>query len=299
MILLTGAAGKTGKAILNRLVPHGVRVRSLVRTAQQAEEIKRIGSSEVIIGNLRDQESLNRALDNIHKIYFICPNMTPDELEIGETLIRLAREHSVSRFVYHSVLHPQVEAMPHHWQKMRVEEKLFESGLDFTILQPCAYMQNILANWKSIEEDGTYAVPYAPSARISMVDLEDIAAAAEVVLTQLNHSSAIYELAGPEALSQLEVAEVLATELGKPVRAVAIDRAVWEENARLSGLDERSIKTLLLMFEYYENYNLAGNANILSYLIKKPATFFSDFVHRINTTDQRNRVNAIYSEKKD
>lgn len=299
MILLTGAAGKTGKAILNRLVLHGVRVRSLVRTARQAEEIKRMGSSEVIIGDLRDQESLTRALDGIGKLYFICPNMTPDELEIGKTLIRLTREHSVSRFVYHSVLHPQIEAMPHHWQKMRVEEKLFESGLNFTILQPCAYMQNILANWKSIEEDGSYAVPYATSTRISMVDLEDIAAAAEVVLTQLNHSNAIYELAGPQALSQLEVAEVLSAELGKPVHSVAIDRAVWEKNARLSGLDERSIETLLLMFEYYENFNLAGNTNILSYLIKKPATTFSEFVHRINTTDQRNRVNGKYSEKKE
>jgi len=299
VILLTGAAGKTGKAILNRLVPHGVRVRSLVRNEKQAQEIRYLGSKEVAIADLRDPQALSRAMEGVSRIYYICPNMAPDELEIGEILIRLAREHRVSRFVYHSVLHPHVEAMPHHWQKMRVEEKLFESGLDFTILQPCAYMQNILANWKSIEEEGTYAVPYATSARISMVDLEDIAAVAEVVLTQLNHSNAIYELAGPEALSQVEVAEVLSTELGKPVRSVAIDRAIWEKNARLSGLDEKSITTLLQMFEYYEKYNLAGNANILSYLIKRPATHFSEFIRRFNTSDQRIRVNGNHSENKE
>ena len=61
--------------------------------------------------------------------------------------IRAAQSAGVERFVYHSVLHPQVEIMAHHWQKMRVEEQLFESGLSFTILQPAAYMQNVLAGW--------------------------------------------------------------------------------------------------------------------------------------------------------
>jgi len=220
MILLTGAAGKTGKAILNTLVPHGVQVRSLVRNTQQAEEIKKIGSSEIVIGDLRDSNSLAKAMIGIKKIYYICPNMAPDELEIGQNLIHLARKYGVTRFVYHSVLHPQAEDMPHHWQKLRMEEQLFKSGLDFTILQPCAYMQNTLANWQTIVENGVYTIPYAPSARISMVELADVAAIAEVVLTQRNHSHTIYELAGPEPLSQVEVAEILAAELGRPVQAI-------------------------------------------------------------------------------
>lgn len=299
MILITGAAGKTGKAILMRLALHGVQVRSLVRSEQQAGEIRNIGSTEIVIGDLHDQQTLERALSGINKVYFICPNMAPDELEIGNAIIQLARKHSISRFVYHSVLHPQIESMPHHWQKLRVEERLFESGLDFTILQPCAYMQNILSNWKEIVENGVYAVPYATSARISMVDLEDVAAAAEVVLTQLNHSHAIYELAGPEPLSQVEVAVTLSSELNHPVRAEAQNRAIWAEYASQSGLNERTIQTLIMMFEYYENYGLQGNANILSSLLKKPATKFSEFVRRIHASDLRSRANGNHSEIKE
>ena len=292
MILITGAAGKTGRAILSRLVTHGVRVRSLVRTEAQKNAIKKIGNLEIIIGDLRDQATLERAVEGIRKIYFISPNMAPDEFEIGDSLINLAQKAGVDRFVYHSVMHPHVESMPHHWQKMRVEEKIFESGIDFTILQPCAYMQNILPNWKSIYEESVYTVPYATSARISMVDLEDVAAAAETVLTQLNHSNAIYELAGPEALSQVEVAEAMSTVLNKPVRAEELNRAVWADNAHRSGLNENSIRTLRLMFEYYENFGFSGNANILNYLLKRPATKFSEFLRRFYTADQRIRANG-------
>lgn len=293
MILLTGAAGKTGKAILNTLIPHGIRVRSLVRSEKQAEEVKKIGSTEVAISDLRDPDALSKAIKGVAKIYYICPNITPDEVEIGKTLVTLARQHEVKRFVYHSVMHPQIESMPHHWQKMRMEEVLFASGLDFTILQPCAYMQNIIASWQSITETSIYPVPYSASARISIVDLMDVAAAAEVVLTQLNHSNAIYELAGPEPLSQVEVAEGLSKEIGKPVVAEVIDRDEWAATSRRNGLNENQISTLVSMFEYYENYGLVGNPNILNYLIKRPATRFVDFVNRVVTSEKRGKNSLV------
>jgi NAD(P)H dehydrogenase (quinone) len=290
MILLTGAAGKTGKAILTALIPQGVEVRSIVRSQRQAEEIQSCGCTDVIIGDLRDTSVLHNASKGVSSIYYICPNMSPDEVEIGQNLVHLAHEFGARRFVYHSVFHPQVEAMPHHWQKLRMEEILVASGLDFTILQPCAYMQNVLANWKAIHEAGIYAVPYRPSTRISMVDLLDVAEVAGKVLTESNHSCAIYELAGPEPLSQLEIAEILSREIGIPVTASGLDRVQWADRALKSGMGERQLATLLKMFEYYEKFNLQGNANILEFLLNRTATKFVEFVRRIITgTSNENR----------
>ncbi len=65
-----------------------------------------------------------------------------------------------------------------------------------TILQPTAYMQNILAGWRSIVEDGIYRVPYPIDTRISLVDLRDVAEAAARVLTEDGHVGATYELVG-------------------------------------------------------------------------------------------------------
>jgi len=279
MILLTGASGKTGKAILSALKQRGTATRVLVRSTEQAAELANLGAAEAVIGDLRDRPSLVKAVKGCERVYYICPNVTPDEVQIGKTLLEIAKNENIKRFVYHSVLHPNIETMPHHWQKMRMEEALFESGLDFTILQPCAYMQNILASWKTITETGVYPVPYAATARISIVDLMDVAAAAALVLSDPGYENAIFELAGPQPLSQDEVAATLSKILGRSVIAKVVDRNAWAESARTSGNSEYQVNTLLMMFEYYEKYGLIGNSNTISRLLNRPATTFEEFVN--------------------
>jgi uncharacterized protein YbjT (DUF2867 family) len=207
--------------------------------------------------------------------------MSPDELGIGRLVIGAARSAGVAHFVYHSVLHPQTEAMPHHWQKLRVEEHLFESGLPFTILQPAAYMQNVLAGWDSIVEEGIYRVPYPAQTRLGIVDVEDVACAAALVLTQAGHEGAIYELAGPEALTQVQVAAILGQVLGRAVRAEELALEAWERRARASGLGDYQVETLVKMFRYYERYGLEGNPNVLRWLLGRPPTPFAAFVERV------------------
>lgn len=281
MILLTGAAGKTGTTILMYLIQIGARVRCLVRNQDQAEKVNSFGSTEFVIGDLNDTQKLEQAATGVQKIYYIAPNVSTDELTIGKRLIALAKKHNLSRFVYHSVLHPHIEAMPHHWQKMRMEEALFSSGLDFTILQPCAYMQNILGNLKSIL-NGSFSVPYQMNARISMVDLEDVANVAAKVLTEPDHSHAIYELAGPENLSQIEVAGHLSNALGLTVNAVEQSREEWEFKARTAGMRENQIKVLLQMFEYYDKFGFTGNSKVLEFLLGEKPVAFNQFLARIS-----------------
>jgi len=171
--------------------------------------------------------------------------------------------------------------MPHHWQKMRMEEALFTSGLDFTILQPCAYMQNILGNWKSIL-NGIFSVPYQLNARISVVDLEDVAKVATKVLIEPGYSNAIYELSGPENLSQIEVAGQLSNALGFTVNAVEQSRAEWESNAQKASMRENQIKVLLQMFEYYDKFGFTGNSKVLEFLLDEKPVAFNQFLARIS-----------------
>jgi uncharacterized protein YbjT (DUF2867 family) len=186
----------------------------------------------------------------------------------------------VERIVYHSVLHPQTEAMPHHWHKMQVESLLFESGLVYTVLQPASYMQNVLNNWHSIVTEGVYAVPYPPETRLGMVDLDDVASATAIVLADRRHDAATYELAGPEALSQTEVAEILSHRLGRPVRAVELSLDEWAARARASGLGEYQIDVLRQMFVYYGRFGFWGNPQVLTQLLGRAPTTFDAFVAR-------------------
>ncbi len=272
-ILVAGAGGKTGQAVMKALVGRGVGVRPFLR-----RNIPIPNTTESVIGDMTNPADWGRAMNGIDKVYHICPNMHPDEVEIGRMAIDAACKADVTHFVYHSVLHPQIEAMPHHWRKMGVEEALLESGLPFTILQPTAYMQNIRGNWESIIQTGEFMIPYPITTQISLVDLEDVAEVAAMVLTETRHIGALYELVGTLPLSQVETARQLGKVNGRAIIAYEIDLQTWQENAQSAGVPLHAIETLLKMFRHYAAHGLAGNPNILHCLLQREPTSLADCV---------------------
>ena len=275
MLLITGAGGKTGKTLIKTLSKvEGVC--AFVHREEQVAVVKSLGAEKVIVGDMHDEAAIHSAVLGVRAIYHICPNMNPDETVIGNLVIRTACKAGVEHFVYHSVLHPQVEKMTHHWQKMRVEEMLFESGLPFTILQPAPYMQNLLTGWKSIIENGVLRVPYSVDSKFSFVDLEDIAEAAKIVLAEANHRNAIYELVGTLPMSHVEVAELFGRVLNREVKAEREEIGDWR--LRVAGLTKYAMENLVSMFEYYDRWGLVGNPNLLRWLLKREPTSIKSFI---------------------
>ena len=274
MILVTGAGGKTGNAVFEALAQTGQPVRAWLRRPPQAQSSM---AASTIVGDLEDSGLWQEACRGVDALYLICPNMHPRELHIAKTAMKAAHLGGVKRFVYHSVLHPQTEEMPHHWQKLRVEEEIFRSGLEFTIVQPCAYMQNVLAFRKQIESEGKYSVPYSLGSRFSLVDLADVASAAARILTEDGHAGATYELAGPARLSSDEIAQILAGCLKKNVKAVQTPLDKWQSAAVNAGIDSKAIRWLTAMFQYYDRHGLVGNGNVLAWLLGRRPTSFQHF----------------------
>ena len=278
MILLTGASGKTGKAIIKSL-SKAENVCAFVHREEHVPSMKSLGAEKVIVGDMRAEGAIRSAMVRARAVYHVCPNMSPDEQVIGKLVIGEAKKAGLEHLVYHSVLHPQIEVMNHHWQKMRVEEMVFESGLPFTILQPAPYMQNLLAGWKSIVEEGTLNIPYSVEAKLCFLDLEDLAEAAKIVLTQPGHVNAIYELAGTNPTSHAEVAEILGHVLKRDV--LAEQEKIGDWRLRAKGLSEYALENLTRMFKYYDQWGLAGNPNILKWILKREPNSLEIFVDRI------------------
>jgi len=284
--LVTGAAGKTGRAVIRSLNLEDLRVRALVRNPRQGNVVKTLGADQVIAGDLGDDEVVAAAMRGVESVYHICPNVHPDETDIGRRVIAAARETGIERFVFHSVLHPQTQAMPHHWAKLRVEELLLESGLSFTILQPAPYMQNLLGQWERIVTQGVFSVPYALTARVAMVDLDDVASVAPRVLEEAGHEGATYELCGPDLLDQEEIASLLGRHLGRQVRAERLSLEAWaRESGYASGTYE--FDTLVKMFRYYERHGMAGNSRALAGLLDRPPAGLQEVLGRTTSTDTR------------
>jgi NAD(P)H dehydrogenase (quinone) len=281
MILVTGAGGKTGKAVIKALVARGATVRAFVRNQQHEGDLKTMSVSETVAGAMDDRQALVRAARGVDAIYHICPNVHPHEVAFAKALVTAAIRLGVPRFVYHSVLHPQIEAMPHHWAKLQVEEMLFSSGLDITVMQPTAYMQNGLAQWDSMKREGIYRVPYPVETQLSLVDLNDVAEAAAIVLTNAGHSNATYELVGTPPLSQIEIAEAFGQALNKPVHAETEAIESWERRAHAADMDHYQRDILIKMFRAYARDGLKGNPNVLGWLLGRPPTSLAAFAARI------------------
>ena len=286
MILVTGAGGKTGQAVVRALAGRGESVRGLVRHESQVQTLWTMGAVEVCQADMTDELALIEVTAGVRAIYHICPNMHPDELVIGEKLIAAAQKHTVSHLVYHSVLHPQTRDMPHHWQKNQVEEKLFASGIPYTILQPTAYMQNILAGWDRIIHEGVLANPYPVTTRLSLVDLNDVAEVAATVLTEPGHLYGTYELVGTRPHAQSEIAAILGRVLGRLVRAQETPLAIWKKQMQAT-LPPYALDTLLKMFHYYTRNGLEGNSTVLSLLLSRPPTALETFFERVKSGARR------------
>jgi NAD(P)H dehydrogenase (quinone) len=281
MILVTGAAGKTGKAVVKALARKGADVCAFVRRAEHVAALKALGAAEVSLGGFEDAATLARAASGALAIYHICPNVSREEVAYARAVAAAAKDQGVKRFVYHSVLHPQIEAMPHHWAKMRVEEMLFAEDFDLTILQPTAYMQNILGAWRGIEADGVFRVPYPVKTQISLVDLDDVAEVAAIVLTERGHCGATYELVGTDPLSQSDVAAAIGAALGRATRAEAESVGAWDARARAAGIGEHERDTLAAMFRYYADHGLTGNSQTLRWLLGRAPNDLAGFLFHI------------------
>jgi uncharacterized protein YbjT (DUF2867 family) len=164
-ILVTGASGKTGRRVVAAIAKRGGKVRAFVRREQAGSELTQSGAAEVAIGDLTDAASLRHALAGAGQVLHICPPMHPQEDTIAATLIDLATEQAVERFVLYSVLHPLLDDVPHHARKLNAERYLVNSGLTCTILQPSRYMQHLASIWKTVLATGVHAMPFS-TARI-------------------------------------------------------------------------------------------------------------------------------------
>ncbi|MGH1562103.1 SDR family oxidoreductase [Mumia sp. DW29H23] len=246
-VAVVGASGKTGTHVVEALASRGVPVRPLGR-AELADPVA--------------------AFTGAGAAYLIAPNLHPDEPALVGGWLDALRTAGVPRLAYHSVAWPYAPAMPHHLAKAQTEDLVRRSGLAWTVLQPCAYVQNLLPGLAA--ESPAVRVPYAVDRPFGLVDLADVGEAAAVVLTEDGHVGATYELGGPTLVSLADVADAASTVLGEPVVAERLDPGTWAAGPG-AAMDPRERDWLLAMFAFYDAYGLpTGGVPLRALLGRSP-----------------------------
>lgn len=281
LLLLTGANGRTGRAVLKSMAFARIPVRAFIRSEAQAGDLLELGASECAVGDLEDPASLRQAVKGVAKILHIGPPMHPAECEISASLVAIAKEAGISHFIYYSVMHPLARAIRHHRLKLDAEEALINSGIPHTIVQPSRYMQHLEPLWASVVDRGVHAMPFSVEQKFSVVDLADLADACAVIAGSGRYLYGTYELAGPEALSQKDMARTLSEVLGRPVEAEKLPPDRMQEKARAAGASEDRIEQMTIMNRHYDAHGFRSNAEALQHIIGRPATSFRTYVRRL------------------
>lgn len=215
-LLLTGATGTIGAELTKLLLRRGVPFRALVRSLQSAEALRDQPGVELIIGDLDDPATVAPALVGVERA-FLLTNSTERAEQQQLRFVELARQAGIRHLVklsqWAADRQSPVRFLRYH---AAVEEAIQASGMAYTFLRPNLFMQGLLGFRESIAHQGRFYAAIG-DAKVSAVDVRDIAAAAAAALTEPGHEGRTYHLTGPEALTHADMAARLTSALHYPI----------------------------------------------------------------------------------
>ncbi|MDI3388281.1 NAD(P)H-binding protein [Streptomyces sp. B-S-A8] len=216
MILVTGATGRIGSALLTELHAAGAApLRGLTRDAGRASFAEGI---EPVEGDLAQADSLKAALEGVRSLFLLSGMGAEAEI------LAAARQAGVEHVVLVSSITVQTHPhLPAAAENLAVERLLKDSGMAWTILRPTQFASNTLWWAQSIRDQGVVRAPYADIG-LPAIHPADIAAVARAALTEPGHQGQTYALTGPECISARRQVAAIAAALGREVACMEISR---------------------------------------------------------------------------
>lgn len=258
-ILVTGATGTVGREVVKQLsmIDGDIRVRAGVHSIIKGENLKRLPGVEIVEMDFEDKDSLHAAFTHADKVFLITP-FDKDQVHMAKTLVDEAKKAGVKHIVKLSAMGADSEPgiQLGRWHR-EIEQYIEDSGISYTFLRPSSFMQNFVNyNAESIKHDGKIYMPTG-TGKIGYIDVRDIAAVGVEALTGEGHEGQIYELTGPEAISNGEAAQILSEVTGKKVEFVDVPGDAARKSMTEHGTPEWMADAMMELYDVYK----AGYSN--------------------------------------
>lgn len=277
MILITGASGTVGRAVLDEVRKAGKPFKATYRNAEDAK--KAPSGVPTVLADFADKNGLKQALQGVDTVFLVCSPI-PQLVELEGNVIDACKEAGVRHVVLNSALGAGDYPKSYPSWHRRVEDKLKASGLGYTILQPNGFMQNIVTYYApSIRAQGVF---YASTgaAKTSVIDVRDVGlAAAKTLSAPAEHTGKTYELNGPEALNNDEIAARISRITGQTARYVDIPEEAQRRSLMGLGMPEWQVTALLDLQQYYASGKCAAVTDVLPKLLGRPAITLDQFLN--------------------
>lgn len=274
-ILITGATGNIGSELIRILSGAGVHFNAMVRSGSDNKALSDLPGCSVIEGNFNEPESIALALTGVDKAFLLTNSSElaeQQQLNFVTAAKRAGVKHIIKLSQWAADMNSPVRFLRYH---AVVEKAIKESGMTYTMLRPNLFMQGLLGFRDTIIKQGQFFGAVG-NARISVVDIRDIARVAAAAITSAGHGNKIYNLTGLEALTHAEMADKLSTATGRKIDFVDIPPKVLREILLSVGFPEWQADGLV---EDYAHYKLGEAAEVHDDVFKatggKPISFSS------------------------
>jgi uncharacterized protein YbjT (DUF2867 family) len=279
-ILTVGAHGRLAGLVPPALRDKGIKVRALVRDEATAARARQNGATDVAYGDLRVPDSLRAAVRGVNGVFHIGPAFAPDEAQMGVNMVRAAQQGGVLKFVFSSVIQPTYAKLPNHASKIAVEEALFESGLDYTILRPTNVFQNLSAPWPAVVKSGSFGEPFPTTVRIARVDYRDVAEAAALAFSSDSLSYGAFDLCADGSPNRDDIAAMMSDVLRRPIIAAELGFDDWVAKANLP-YDESQVEILRQIHAHYAAHGSPGNSLTLRAILGREPRTLRAFIEEL------------------
>ncbi len=249
MICVTGAGGTVGSEVVNQLEFLVAPFRAAYFSTEKAEAARRRGIDAIILDYNRP-ESLCAGFHGCDQLFLLGPNVL-NQSELERNAVEAAKAVSVRHVVKQSVMGAHEESYSLAKVHRPVERAIESSGLRWTFLRPNSFMQNVVTFMgETIKAEGAV---YSASgeAKISHVDVRDIAAVAVKSLTESGHEGKAYTLTGPEALTYDELASELTKVLRRSVNHIKLSPSDLKSGMLAEGMPEELADRMLDLERYF------------------------------------------------
>jgi len=277
-ILVTGATGKVGRAVVDQLARTGLAVRAAARNLAKAKAMV-WPEVEIVLFDFEKPETIEAALVGVNQLFLVSPPWYPRLVETGSLTVDLAKAAGVKYLVNLSGAGAENDDQD---PLRRLEKHIEASGIPYTHLRPTFFMQNFSADHEghreSIKNEGTLYAP-AGDGKTSFIDIRDIAAVVEHLLTNEGHAHQAYTLTGAEALSRVDVAALISQALGKEVRYVNISDAQFRARLKAQGENELGIAGYSALYDFVRQGWTADVSDCVSTLLGRDPISFAQFAH--------------------
>ncbi len=274
MIVLTGATGNIGSALLTQLAGQGVRARALAHSAVGRDAIEAAGH-EAVDGDLDDPDTISRAVEGCEQMLLLSPPH-PDQARREKAAVDSARSAGVSRVVAVSMMgaDPASPSALGRWHA-EIDDHLDASGMERTILRPAGYMQTHLLPVPTIRAEGRWYGMTGDGAA-SFIDAADIAAAAVAALTSGGGTREV-DLTGPVAITMPEAAAELAEVIGRPVEYVDVPADGYRASLVAAGLPDWLADAIITQYQAVRAGHLTTVTDGVERLTGRPARTYREF----------------------